>query len=150
MKKLILSNVLTLIVGILIGGTLITRLQGQGQEQRMATPGVTQTILLNAPLAEFPGKRAVMFIGNFEPGASTPKHRHHGTEFLFVLEGEGVIEQPGGSSHELKPGVAVFHEPPPGTNGFIHQAKNLSKTDSMKTLVLLIYDSELGPAIPVK
>ena len=146
MIKAIVNYSLTLIIGILIGVTLITGLQGQDQERRMSTPGVTQTILLNTPLSEFPGKRVVMFIGNFEPGASTPKHRHYGTEFLFVLEGEGVIEQPGGTSHELKPGVAVFFEPQPGTNGFIHQAKNLSETDSMKTLVLLIYDSELGPA----
>ena len=157
MRSSIVTYVLTLIGGIAIGAIGITALRTPGQTptvvpdvaQNLKTPGITQTIIFNTPLAGFPGKKALMFIGDFEPGASTPKHLHPGTEFLFVLEGEGVIEQPGQSPVELNPGVGVFSEPGPDANGFIHQAKNLSQTNRMKTLVLLIYDKDGPPAVPV-
>ena len=158
MRSSIVTYVLTLIGGIAIGAIGITALRTPGQTpavvtpgvtQNLKTPGITQTIILNTPLAGFPGKQALMFIGDFEPGASTPRHLHPGTEFLFVLEGEGVIEQPGRSPVELNPGVGVFSEPEPDGHGFIHQAKNLSQTNRMKTLVLLIYDKDGPPAVPV-
>lgn len=157
MRSSIVTYVLTLIGGIAIGAIGITALRTPGKTptvvpgvaQNLKTPGITQTIIFNTPLAGFPGKQALMFIGDFEPGASTPRHLHPGTEFLFVLEGDGVIEQPGQSPVELNPGVGVFSEPGPDANGFIHQAKNLSQTNRMKTLVLLIYDKDGPPAVPV-
>ncbi len=115
------------------------------QEQTLATPGIEQTVILNAPLIEFPGKRALMFVGDFEPGASTPIHRHPGTEILFVLEGEGVIEQRGRDPVNLRAGVVVLSEPDADDTAFVHQARNLSDTSRMKTLVLIIHD-EGGPA----
>lgn len=124
--------------------------QSQTLERPFETPGVEQTIILNAPLREFPGKRALMFIGEFEPGASTPIHRHSGTEFLFVLEGEGVVEQPGREAKKLLPGSVTLFESPAGKNTFIHQAKNVNSTKRLKTLVLIIHSEGDPPALPLE
>src|SRR5687768_3403939 len=70
-------------------------LWAQSPAVRVATPGVTQTPVFQSKLSEFPGKTVTVFSAVFEPGASTPLHQHTGTEFLYVLEGSGVVEQQG-------------------------------------------------------
>lgn len=111
-----------------------------------AQGGVEQHVLVRTKLAEFPGKEALFFVGDFAPGARTPKHHHPGTEFLYVLEGNGEIEQQGRPTIQLAPGTAVFAEPDSGKPHFTHQAINTSSTDGMKTLVLLIIDEGSRPA----
>ncbi len=108
------------------------------QRSAVETPGVEQNYLLSQPMAEFPGKNVVVFTGHFDPGASTPIHRHPGTEFVFVLEGRGEMLRPGRAPVPLEPGVMVLSEPDPGERGFTHQARNLSETDGLKTLVIVI------------
>ena len=120
------------------------------QASAVDTPGIEQTYLLNQPLGEFPGKNAVMFIGEFEPGASTPLHRHPGTEFLFVLEGRGMIERPGREPTIVKAGDVVFGEPAPGDTAFTHRASNMSATEGMKTLVLVIHDLGTPAGLPLE
>ena len=44
---------------------------GQGTD-RLPTPGVTQEILISAPLSQFPGKKITVFTGSFSPSAKTP------------------------------------------------------------------------------
>ncbi|MCZ6886899.1 MAG: cupin domain-containing protein [Gammaproteobacteria bacterium] len=144
-RHLILAVAGVLTVGIVGAPALYAQ-----QERTLETPGVEQTVILNAPLVEFPGKRVLVFIGDFEPGAATPIHRHPGTEFLFVLEGEGVIEQRGRDPLNLRAGVMVLSEPDADDTAFIHQAKNLSDTNRLKTLVLIIHDEGIPPAEPLK
>ena len=147
-----LSNrhiILAIAGGLALGIAGTSSLYAQ-QERTLETPGVEQSVILNAPLAEFPGKRVLVFIGDFEPGAATPIHRHPGTEFLFVIEGEGVIEQRGRDPLDLRAGVVVLSEPGAGDAAFIHQAKNLSDTNRLKTLVLIIHDEGTPPAEPLK
>ena len=144
-RHLILAVAGALAVGIVGTSALYAQ-----QERTLETPGVEQTVILNAPLVEFPGKRVLVFIGDFEPGAATPIHRHPGTEFLFVLEGEGVIEQRGRDPLSLRAGVVVLSEPDADDTAFIHQAKNLSDTNPLKTLVLIIHDEGSPPAQPLK
>ena len=144
-RHLILAVAGALAVGIVGTSALYAQ-----QERTLETPGVEQTIILNAPLVEFPGKRVLVFIGDFEPGAATPIHRHPGTELLFVLEGEGVIEQRGRDPLSLQAGVIVLSEPDADDTAFIHQAKNLSDTNRLKTLVLIIHDEGTPPAEPLQ
>ena len=144
-RHLVLAVAGVLAVGIVGAPALYAQ-----QERTLETPGVEQTVILNAPLVEFPGKRVLVFIGDFEPGAATPIHRHPGTEFLFVLEGEGVIEQRGRDPLNLRAGVVVLSEPDADDTAFIHQAKNLSDTNRLKTLVLIIHDEGTSPAEPLK
>ena len=116
----------------------------------VVTPGIQQTVLIDAPLAQFPGKRVVAFTGDFEPGAKTPLHLHPGTELLYVLAGSGTMVLPGREPEELTPGRMVLVEPRPGESGFTHQAVNLSRSEGMKTLVIVIHDEGTPPALPVE
>ena len=131
-----------------IGSSLLA--QQTQQASGVETPGIEQIYLLNQPLAEFPGKNVVVFIGDFEPGASTSLHQHPGTEFLFVLEGNGVMERPGREPAKLEPGVIVLSEPDPGESAFTHRAINSSETEGMKTLVLVIHDLGSPTMVPLE
>ena len=117
--------------------------------QSPGTSGVTQEVLLSAPLAQFPGKQITVFIGNFEPGAATPYHRHPGTELLFVLEGQGVMHIDGAGSRDLQAGNAVLVNPEPGHDSFTHQAVNTDGSRPMSNLVVVIHDEGTPPALPV-
>lgn len=114
----------------------------------MGTPQVTQEILVDTPLAQFPGKHITVFTGHFVPGAKTPVHQHPGTELLYVLDGHGVMEIRGREPQQLAPGRAVLVEPDPGEGSFTHQAINLSESNGMKTLVIVIHDEGTPPGLP--
>jgi len=142
--RMVLFSGLTLVLGFALGLNAHPR-----AAQRVETPGVEQELLLNAPLSQFPGKRVTVFTGTFEPGAGTPFHRHPGTELLFVLEGEGVMNIRGREPHALTEGHAVLVEPEAAEDFFIHQAVNLDQKAGMKTLVVVIHDDGTPPALPL-
>lgn len=130
--------------------SLILALPVHAQDEvRVETPGIEQQLLLNAPLSQFPGKQVTIFIGDFEPGAETPVHRHPATEILYVLEGEGIMHIQGHDSRTLTQGNVVLIEPAASEDSFIHRAVNLSQADGMKTLVIVIHDEGTPPALPV-
>jgi quercetin dioxygenase-like cupin family protein len=111
-----------------------------------AIAGVRQDVLLEAPLAQFPGKRITVFTGSFEPGARTPLHRHSGTELMVVLEGTGTMELPGRPSKALAPFTAHLVEPDAGADGFTHRAINGSSSAPLKTLVVVLHDDGAPPS----
>lgn len=141
---LFLTGLGGVITGLVLAGPI------HSQESRGAAPGNTQQVLLEAPLSQFPGKQIRAVIGEFEPDSATPLHRHPGTEILYVLEGEGVMEIKGREPQQLKPGRIVLVEPDPGSDSFTHRAINLSETNRMKNLVLIIHDEGTPPALPPK
>ena len=143
-RRTVMVSALGLVVGFALGGGAHS-----SPGQRLETPGVEQELLLTAPLSQFPGKRVTVFTGTFEPGASTPIHRHPGTEFLFVLEGKGVMNIRGREPRPLTEGKAVLVQPEAGEDSFIHQAVNLDATSGMKALVLVIHDDGTPPALPL-
>jgi quercetin dioxygenase-like cupin family protein len=120
----------------------------QGSE-RIPTPGVTQQFLVATSLSQLPGKQITVFAGEFEPGASTPSHRHPGTELLYVLEGNGVMHISGRESVDLTAGQAVLVQLTSGEDHFIHQAINSSDSTTLKTLVMVIHDTDTPPALSV-
>ncbi len=123
-------------------------LLAQGSDQ-VQTPGITQELLVSSTLSQFPGKQITVFTGRFTPGAATPRHKHPGTELLYVLQGNGVMHIAGQDSADLSPGKAILVQPEPGQDYFIHQAVNGSESDEMKTLVIVIHDVKSPPALPV-
>ncbi len=123
-------------------------LLAQGSDQ-VHTPGITQELLVSSALSQFPGKHITVFTGQFTPGAATPRHKHPGTELLYVLQGDGVMHIAGQDSAVLSPGKAILVQPEPGRDYFIHQAVNGSRSDEMKTLVMVIHDANSPPALPV-
>lgn len=121
-----------------------------GERSASAQEGVTRTPILKKDLEADPKKEVTMFIGEFKPGARTGKHYHPGQEFIYVLEGRGVLEEVGKPPVDLKPGVAIYLQSDPAKPTYVHEGINLSKTDGMKLLVILITEKGQPLAIPVK
>ena len=90
------------------------------------------------------GREAITARGEFQPGATVPKHTHPGEEVGYVLEGEVTLEMEGQPAKTVKAGDAFFI--PAGT---VHWAKNASKRNAA---VLSTYLVEKGKplATPVK
>jgi quercetin dioxygenase-like cupin family protein len=144
------SNPTLLFAFVLGAGIALLGTSLQAQQGRVETPGVEQEYLIRQPLAQFPGKSVVVFTGQFAPGASTPLHKHPGTEFLYVLEGRGEMIRPGREPIPLTPGSVVLAEPDPGEAAFTHLARNLSDSAPMKTLVIVIHDEGGPTALPIE
>lgn len=121
-----------------------------GERSASAQEGVTRTPILKKDLEADPKKEVTIFIGEFKPGARTGKHYHPGQEFIYVLEGRGVLEEVGKPPVDLKPGVAIYLQSDPAKPTYVHEGINLSKTDGMKLLVILITEKGQPLAIPVK
>jgi quercetin dioxygenase-like cupin family protein len=69
------------------------------------------------------GREAVLARGEFQPGATVPKHTHPGEEVGFVVQGELQVEIEGKPAMTVKAGDSFFI--PAGT---VHGAKNVGKT----------------------
>jgi quercetin dioxygenase-like cupin family protein len=91
-----------------------------------------------------------MLISEYKPGARTGKHYHPGQEFIYCIEGQGVLEETGKPPIDLKPGVAIYFQSDPNTPTYVHEGINTSKTDSMKLLIILITEKGRPFAIPVR
>ena len=133
---------LTLAVGIVVGVL--------GSEMLNAQQGLTRTVILKTDLEGLTGKEGNMFVAEYTPGARSGKHYHPGHEFIYVLEGHGVMEEVGKPPVELKPDVGLFFRSDPQKPTYVHAAKNLSNTDRMKLLVVLVTDKGQPLAYPVK
>lgn len=142
MRRTAFVLALTLAVGIAVGVI--------GSRVLNAQQGLTRTVILKTDLEGLPGKEGNMFVAEYTAGARSGKHYHPGHEFIYVLEGRGVMEEVGKPPVELKPGVGIFFRSDPDKPGYVHEAKNLSNTDRMKLLVVLVTDKGQPLAYPVK
>jgi quercetin dioxygenase-like cupin family protein len=115
-----------------------------------AQEGVTRTVLLKKPLEADPKKEVTIFMAEFKPGARTGKHYHPGQEFIYVVEGEGRIEEAGKPPVELKPGMAIYFESDPAKPTYVHEGFNTSKTKTLKLVTTLITEKGQPLATPVK
>jgi quercetin dioxygenase-like cupin family protein len=115
-----------------------------------AQEAVTRTVILKKALEADPRKEVTMFVAEYKPGAKSGKHYHPGQEFVYVLEGEGRLEEVGKPAVDLKPGVAVYFQSDPAKPTYVHEATNLSKTKPMRLVVTLITEKGQPLAIPVK
>jgi quercetin dioxygenase-like cupin family protein len=94
----------------------------------------TVTPLMSKDIPEFPGKEVEIITVQFAPGAVDPIHRHNAHVFVYVLEGEVIMQVKGGVQQELGPGQ-TFYEGPDD----IHTVgRNASKTKPAKFLVFFI------------
>jgi quercetin dioxygenase-like cupin family protein len=101
--------------------------------------------LMTKPLADFPGKEALMITVEYPPGAVDPIHRHNAHAFLYVLEGTIVMQVKGGKEVTLKPGQ-TFYE---GPNDVHVVGKNASSTQPAKFLVVFV-KNEGAPVLTVE
>jgi quercetin dioxygenase-like cupin family protein len=96
---------------------------------------ITRTQLLKADLTDIAGKETVIYIADLKPGAAGGKHTHYGDEFVYVLEGEIVVEPAGKAPIRLKAGETGHFTP-----DVVHAAKNGSDSAPAKVLVFLVVE----------
>ena len=98
-------------------------------------PSIKRTILLRADDPGAAGYEAVMGVAEIPPGAMSGKHRHHGIEVAYVLEGSVVVEHEGHPPVTLKAGQAFKNE------AAVHNARNIGSTP---VKILAVYIVEKG------
>src|SRR5262249_17085983 len=113
-RKVMKTNSAFILAFALAAGIAITT-------PRPAAPqeGVTRTVLLKKPLEADPKKEVTMFVAEYKPGAKSGKHYHPGQEFVYVIEGEGKLEEVGKPAVDLKPGVAVYFQSDPAKPTYV-------------------------------
>lgn len=93
----------------------------------------TQTPLTK-PFADLPGKEGTMLTVELAPGASGQAHRHDAHVFVYVLEGQVVMQVAGGAVQTLGPGQ-TFYESPTDVHTV---SRNASPTTKAKFLVFMV------------
>ena len=92
--------------------------------------------LMTKELVGSSGKEVLMSTVTYPPGGASPPHRHDAQVFVYVLEGELVMQVQGGPNVTLKPGE-TFYESPSDVHAV---SANASQTAPAKFLVFIIKD----------
>lgn len=103
----------------------------------------TRKVLVEQDIAGS-SKHGTLSLATLAPGAVTPKHKHPGEEFAYILEGTVVLEVEGQPARTLQAGEAVIV--PAGTP---HLARNAG-SGPVKILSTYVIDQGQPIAIPVK
>lgn len=139
-------------IGLMLGlsvAVMLLAMIGITRKAR-AQEGVTRTVILKQDLEADPKKEVTMFIADYKPGARTGKHYHPGQEFIYVIEGHGSMQEVGKPPVEMKPGVSIYFRSDPTKPAYVHEGLNVSNTDGMKLLVVLITEKGQPLAYPVQ
>lgn len=115
---------------------------GAAVEHALSAPksAVSRVELVTADLAGVPGKEVRMYTTELAPGAITPRHRHPGQYFVYVLDGTGSLEQEGGTERALGPGSAYFLDDAALGDESWHTVWNTDSARPLKSLAILITD----------
>lgn len=101
------------------------------------------TSLMQHDLAMMDGQEGALISVEYGPGGSSPEHRHHAYAFVYVLEGQLVMQVAGGEEVALGPGQTFFESP-----GDVHTvSRNASTTRPVRFLVFFV--KEKGAPISV-
>jgi len=96
------------------------------------------TELMTRDLIGVPGKEVLMITVTYLPGGASLPHRHDAQVFVYVLEGEMIMQVKGGTPATLGPGQSFYEGP-----SDIHQVSaNASRTLPAKILVFMVKDKE--------
>jgi quercetin dioxygenase-like cupin family protein len=134
-KRLVLLAGVMVVCGICIGIT-VDRVAFAQQ------PSIKRTILLRSDDPGSAGYEAIMGVAEIPAGAMAGRHRHHGIEVAYVLEGSVVVERDGQAPVTLKAGEAFKNE------ASVHNARNVGKTP-VKILAVYIVEKGTPLAEPV-
>jgi quercetin dioxygenase-like cupin family protein len=83
---------------------------------------------------------------DYAPGATDEIHRHNAHVFVYVLEGNIVMQVRGGKQMTLGSGQ-TFYEAPKAVHVV---GRNASKTKPAKFLVFFVKDKGAPPLVPAK
>lgn len=103
-------------------------------------PVVSRVELIVADLAGTPGKEIRIYTTELAPGAITPRHRHPGQYFVYILEGSGQLEQDGKIARTLGPGSVYAIDDAAAENGSWHTLRNTDPGRPLKSLAVLVAD----------
>jgi quercetin dioxygenase-like cupin family protein len=97
-------------------------------------------------LADYPGKEARMLEVSYPPGAQDMVHRHDAHAFIYVLEGQIVMQLKGRPAVTLKAGQTFYEGP-----SDIHAVgRNASSTEPARFVVVFIKAKGAPILTPVK
>jgi len=85
-------------------------------------------------LADYPGKESLMLEVSYPPGAQDMVHRHDAHAFVYVLEGQIVMQVKGKPAVTLKAGQ-TFYEGPTDVHVV---GRNASNTEPARFVVVLL------------
>jgi quercetin dioxygenase-like cupin family protein len=102
------------------------------------------TELMSKGLTNLPGKEGLMITVEYPPGSSDPIHRHNAHAFVYVLEGEIVMQVRGGKEVTLTPGQ-TFYEGPDDVHVV---GRNASRTKPAKFVVFFVKDKGAPVLVP--
>ena len=121
------------------GGLAADDAKAQGQP-------IKRTELLRTDLADIAGKETVIYVADVMPGAEGGRHTHYGDEFVYILDGMLIVTPDGKQPITLKEGDVGHLAPKDG----VHAAKNGSKSEPAKVLVILVVEKGKPLAEPAK
>ena len=93
---------------------------------------VKQLFVIDLP--DYPGKEGLMLEVSYPPGARDMVHRHNADAFVYVIEGEIIMQVKGKPAVTLKAGQ-TFYEGPTDVHVV---GRNASTTDPARFVVVLL------------
>jgi quercetin dioxygenase-like cupin family protein len=102
--------------------------------------------LFATDLADYPGKEGRVLEVSYPPDAQDVVHRHNAHAFVYVLEGQVVMQLKGQPAVTLKAGQ-TFYE---GPNDVHVVGRNTSSTEPAKVVVVLLKAKGAPILTPVK
>lgn len=102
------------------------------------TPAASAAVkqLMTKELSGIAGKEVLMSTVTYPPGGSSPPHRHDAQVFVYVLQGELIMQVQGGPKVTLKPGD-TFYESPTDVHSV---SANASQSAPATFLVFIVKD----------
>jgi quercetin dioxygenase-like cupin family protein len=113
---------------------------------RLAAQEATVTPLISKDLPDLAGKEGSMVIVTYPPGGSSASHRHNSDLFVYMLEGNMVMQLKGGKEVTIGPGQ-TFYEGPEDIHAV---SRNASTTKPAKFLVFSVREKGTPGLIPAK
>ncbi|HEY2780467.1 MAG TPA: cupin domain-containing protein [Steroidobacteraceae bacterium] len=98
------------------------------------TPAASAKQLMIEDLVGLADKEVLMSTVTYPPGGASPPHRHDAQVFVYVLQGELIMQVRGGPKVTLKPGE-TFYESPTDVHAV---SANASQTRPATFLVFII------------
>ena len=112
----------------------------------VAAPHAEVTQVMVRDLPDYPGKEGLMITVSYPPGSVDAVHRHDAHAFVYVLEGEIVMQVRGGPTQTLKAGQGFYEGPED-----VHVVgRNASATKPAKFVVFMLKDKGAPVLTPVK
>ena len=132
-KQTAIATLITLAVGL--GGYLLGTVHA-GEKPKIAN-------LLREGLADTPKREVIVTRLELPANAAIPRHYHHGTEFIYVLEGEATLHTAGERPRTLRAGQAT-HIP----YRKVHWGRNGARRS--KVVIFRVHQAGKPIRVPVK